>query len=160
MPKWVRGKWPENHNDAIILCVVWLRFFEIYLKCQKPVGLRYWYDAWWHGVSRQAVGSQNSGSGHYLRVALGGRIGPARRWRSDRASIRCLAPSGVRYQPDGLDQILPSGVRGAPGGFGAELMHEEGFLRSFRWCSRCNALVRGPVTSVSCIGVTRGHSRL
>jgi len=33
-------------------------------------------------------------------------------------------------------------------------------LHRFKRCSWCDALAGGPVTSVSCIGVTRDHSRL
>jgi len=35
--------------------------------------LRYWYSAWRHGASRQAIGNSNSGSGHWTsgRLAAG-----------------------------------------------------------------------------------------
>jgi len=63
------------------LCVVWLGSFWTYVKCQKPVAVRYWYGAWRHGASCQAVESKISGSGHYRCEAPGGKVESARRWR-------------------------------------------------------------------------------
>jgi len=54
-------------------------------------------------VSRQAIETQNSGSGHCTRVALGGRVGSAKRKVCDRGVGRCLALGGVRGLPGGLE---------------------------------------------------------
>jgi len=56
-------------------------------------------------MSRHAIGTKNSGSGHWNRVAPGGRGGPARRKWFGRGTRRRLESSGVWFSPGGLDIV-------------------------------------------------------
>ena len=131
--------------------VVWLRPIRICFKCQTPVALRYWYGAWRCRVGRQAVGSQNSGSGYYLREAPGGGVQSARRWQSGRVPVWRLAPGGVRCPPGGLEPDSAYRCEMRARRFLCSVGVWGGFLHGFRWHSWCNALAGGPVTSASCI---------
>jgi len=139
---------------------IWLGSLGTCLICQKPVALHYWYGAWRLVPRRQAMESQNSDSGHCTRVVPSGRVGPARRncvaevlegaWR--------LAAREIRQAI--WNQVPPSDARGALSGFGCIIGSWGGFLHNFGWVLCCDALAGGLVTSVTCIGITRGHSRL
>ena len=65
-------------NYSIVWCVVWLGSPGDLFKCRETSNsaLQAWCLAAW--ASLQADGTQISGSGHYWRVAPGGREGPAR----------------------------------------------------------------------------------
>jgi len=65
-------------NYSIVWCVVWLGSLGDLFKCRETSNsaLQAWCLAAW--ASLQADGTQISGSGHYWRVAPGGREGPAR----------------------------------------------------------------------------------
>jgi len=66
-------------NYSIVWCVVWLGSLRDQFKCRETSSsaLQAWFLVAW--ASRQADGTQISGSGHCWRVAPGGREGPARR---------------------------------------------------------------------------------
>ena len=51
----------------------------------------------------------------------------SKRGRCDKALVWRVARSGVRCPPAVWNQVPPSDARGAPSGFGVELVHEEDF---------------------------------
>jgi len=65
--------------------------------------LRYWNDTWRRGTSHQEVGTQNSGRGHWTRVAPDGRDGSAKRNWADMSTGRRLVPGGGGCLPDGRE---------------------------------------------------------
>jgi len=109
---------------------------------------------------RWCLAAREGCAGRWRRVAPGGMVKSARWWRcSDDATGRWrLAVCDARQAV--WTQCPPSDVGCTLGGFGSVMVGEERFLHNFRWCSWCEALARGTVTSVTRIGVTRDHSML
>ena len=151
---WVFGCGVMSRIPCLICewCMACLESLKTWGKCQKSVASRYWYDAWWRGARRQAIESQNSGSGHYLREAPGGVVQFAKRWQSGRAPVWCLALGGVRCPPGSLEPGFTWRRERHARRFWCSVGVWGGFLHSFRWCSWCDALAGGPVTSATCIG--------
>jgi len=106
------------------------------------------------------LATQDRCARRWRRVAPDGVVEFTRRWRcsDDAAGAWRVAVCDARQAV--WTQCLLGDVGCAPSGFVSVMVHEERFLHSFRWCSWCKALAGGPVMSVTCIGVTRDHSRL
>jgi len=110
------GKWGIVKCDIIIHFSILLKISNILTGC---------YNAWRRGASRQAVGSQNSGSSHCQHEAPGGRVEFARRWRNREDSVGAWRLVVWDARQAVWNHVSSSDARGTPSGFGAKLVCED-----------------------------------